>query len=205
MHKALYNTTMPGCVLKAWTTCSQYTADESGVAAHRGMFLRVLHENVTELHSSGTSSHSNNKNTAIERLGRLHALMLYQTIRMFDGDITLSSQAANDMPLLEGWAADMLTLRDNLDGVVEGGGERPPPPETWEVRVCRFLHELHLQGTNSDRGYRDGCSPRVCGAHASWLSPLQHHGGSWLRRSPAVRRFMSPLDDPRYIACTRPP
>jgi len=131
MHKALYKTTMPSCVLKAWTTCSQYTPGGGGSVAHRGMFLRVLHENVTELHASDIFGNSCN-NTSIEKLGRLHALMLYQTMRMFDGDITLSSQAADDMPLLESWAAGMLTLRDTLDRVVEAGDERPPP-ETWEV------------------------------------------------------------------------
>ncbi|KAH7024799.1 uncharacterized protein B0I36DRAFT_332050 [Microdochium trichocladiopsis] len=128
LHKELYQSFMPGCVLKAWTTCSQYT---NGTATNRGMVLRVLHENVADLHETADSR---NVMTSMERLGRLHALIFYQVIRMFDGDITLGSDAAGDMTVLEAWATDLLKLRDNLDGLARLPQDmrRERPPETWQ-------------------------------------------------------------------------
>ncbi|KXJ86537.1 hypothetical protein Micbo1qcDRAFT_219106 [Microdochium bolleyi] len=146
LHKELYRHAMPDCVLKAWTTCLQYSTVTPG---NRGMVLRALHQSVVELHQTMSTGVT----TAMERLGRLHALMVYQVIRMFDGDITLGNDAARDMPLLEAWATDMLATRDNLDGQHSAGTtqQKPSPPETWERwifaesvrRTCMMAFMIH--------------------------------------------------------------
>ncbi|KAI1757103.1 hypothetical protein F4782DRAFT_214444 [Xylaria castorea] len=126
MHRYLYKDNMPRCVLQAFTTCLLYT---NQTAANRAVMLRVLHENVIELKTA-----SNIKGLPPQRkLARVHCLMSYQTIRMFDGDVTLGQQADDDMELLESWNNDLCKVRDNLDDLVEKGKTASEhPPESWE-------------------------------------------------------------------------
>lgn len=121
---------MPACILQAWTTCTQYVNMKD---ANRGMVLRILHENVVELHGLKKAKSL----TPLEKVARTHALMLYQTIRMFDGDITLNSQADKDFPLLDDWVNDLCKIRDNLmdEAIMDEETIRSQPPESWEVCV----------------------------------------------------------------------
>lgn len=101
--------------------------------ANRGIILRVLHDNVTRLYvSSGTTGL-----TPIEKLARVHALLFYQSIRLFDGDITLGQQAQNDFKLLDTWIGDLLHHRDNLNDCeyMDTATLRNNPPQSWEVRI----------------------------------------------------------------------
>ncbi|KAJ8129624.1 hypothetical protein O1611_g4005 [Lasiodiplodia mahajangana] len=126
IHRYLYKDNMPRSMLQAFSMCLLYT---NQTAANRAVVLRVLHETVIDLKATAN-------NTALvpqEKLARVHALMFYQTIRMFDGDITLGQQAEEDMALLETWNRDLCKLRDNLDDLVnQGTAISEHPPESWE-------------------------------------------------------------------------
>jgi hypothetical protein len=130
LHKYLYKDSMPRGVLQAFSLCFLYT---NQVAANRAIVLRVLHENVVDLKTSSATSTATT--TPQEKLARVHALIFYQTIRMFDGDITLGQQADDDIPLLESWTKDLCKVRDNLDNLSEkpSADIRGSPPESWEV------------------------------------------------------------------------
>ena len=98
----------------------------------------MLHDNVTNLlASSKTVSLS-----PLEKLARVHALLFYQMIRMFDGDITLGQQAHDDFSLLEAWIEDLRNLRDNLADYAgqDGAALRNNPPQSWEVCVATPSH-----------------------------------------------------------------
>ncbi|KAI0600888.1 hypothetical protein F4775DRAFT_582465 [Biscogniauxia sp. FL1348] len=127
LHRYLYKDNMPRCILQAFSMCLLYT---NQTEANRGPLLRILHTNVTELKetTSGTSL------TPQEKLARVHALLFYQTIRMFDGDITLGQEADDDMALLESWNTELCKMRDNLDEFVtmDQDDVRNKPPESWE-------------------------------------------------------------------------
>lgn len=108
--------------------CLLYT---NQTASNRAVVLRVLDANVTELKATA----GNPTLKPLEKLARVHALMFYQTIRMFDGDITLGQQADDDMALLESWNRDLCKTRDNLDDLAtKGNAVGEYPPESWEVR-----------------------------------------------------------------------
>ncbi|KAI1734774.1 hypothetical protein F4680DRAFT_437373, partial [Xylaria scruposa] len=126
IHRWLYKDNMPRCILQAFTMCLLYT---NQTEANRGVVLRVLHDSVTELKAG-----SSGKNLVPQRkLARVHALMFYQAIRMFDGDVTLGQQADDDMELLESWNIELCKVRDDLDDLVEkGDAAREHPPESWE-------------------------------------------------------------------------
>lgn len=119
---------MPRWITTVFSTCVLYLHSN---VSNRGIVLRVLHDNINDLLGSGSTLNL----TPQERLARVHALMLYQVIRMFDGDITLGAQADNNMAILDSWLEDLIKIRDNL--VRESKAEEPEirsqPPESWEV------------------------------------------------------------------------
>ncbi|KAI1767591.1 hypothetical protein GGR53DRAFT_463277 [Hypoxylon sp. FL1150] len=98
--------------------------------ATRGYVLRALHEQAASLveTASGVTL------TPRDKLARVHAMMVYQTIRMFDGDITLNQQAEDNVPLLDVWTNELGKIKDNLDDVAEKDVAeiRSKPPESWE-------------------------------------------------------------------------
>ncbi|KAI0450858.1 hypothetical protein F5B21DRAFT_489007 [Xylaria acuta] len=126
IHRYLYKDNMPRCMLQAFTTCLLYT---NRTESNRAVVLRVLHESVTDLKTTA----SNKTLVPQLKLARVHALMFYQTIRMFDGDVTLGQQVDDDMALLESWNNDLCKVRDNLDDLAEKGkAVNEHPPESWE-------------------------------------------------------------------------
>ncbi|RWA08842.1 hypothetical protein EKO27_g6246 [Xylaria grammica] len=127
IHRYLYKDNMPRWMVQAYTMCLTYT---NQTVANRAVVLRVLHDNVTDLKATA----SNTTLVPQEKLARTHALMFYQTIRMFDGDVTLGQQADDDMALLESWNKDLCKVRDNLDDLAsKGDSAREYPPESWEL------------------------------------------------------------------------
>ncbi|OTB07605.1 hypothetical protein M426DRAFT_19937 [Hypoxylon sp. CI-4A] len=127
LHRHVYMSDTPRCILQAFSTSVLYTNQTEAI---RGLVLKVLHENATDLVQSarGTSC------TPRERLARVHALIIYQSIRMFDGDVTLGQQAENDLPILEDWTSELEKLRDNLEEYTEldAAEIRNKPPDSWE-------------------------------------------------------------------------
>ncbi|KAI0442115.1 hypothetical protein F4803DRAFT_384410 [Xylaria telfairii] len=126
IHRYLYKDNMPSCMLQAFTMCLLYT---NQTESNRAMILRVLHESVMSLKAMA----ANKAPVPQQKLARVHALMFYQTIRMFDGDIFLGQQVDDDMALLGSWNNDLLQVRDNLDDLAEEGKTASEhPPESWE-------------------------------------------------------------------------
>lgn len=85
IHRYLYKDNMPRCMLQAFTMCLLYT---NQTESNRAMILRVLHESVTSLKTTVC----NKALVPQQKLARVHALIFYQTIRMFDGDIMVRMQ-----------------------------------------------------------------------------------------------------------------
>ena len=52
---------------------------------------------------------------SLNALARAQALLMYQVIRLFDGDIMLRAQAENDIPMFMQWLDHLCAIRDNLD------------------------------------------------------------------------------------------
>ncbi|KAI2464080.1 hypothetical protein F4781DRAFT_436786 [Annulohypoxylon bovei var. microspora] len=127
MHGQLYVHNTPLWILQAFSISVLYT---NQTAATRGFVLRILHDNVNHLiHTASGIAF-----TPQEKLARVHALIVYQTIRMFDGDISLGQQAENDLPLMEAWNDELGKMRDNLDDLAEldTTALRNKQPESWE-------------------------------------------------------------------------
>lgn len=118
---------MPHCILDAFAMCVLYVNQNE---SNRAMILRVLHDKVSCLLETSLGSNPRPQ----ERLARVHALILYQCIRMLDGDVTLGAQADNDLVVLEAWLEELCSIRDNLEGIdISNETMSAQPPESWEV------------------------------------------------------------------------
>ncbi|KAI0842847.1 hypothetical protein F5Y06DRAFT_256256 [Hypoxylon sp. FL0890] len=127
MHRHLYEGDTPRWILQAFSVCVIYA---NQTQATRGLLLKALHENVNDLKETANGTAL----TPREKLARVHALIAYQTIRMFDGDISLGQQVDDDMPLLEAWNGELGIIRDNLEEPTRLNTTelRNKPPESWE-------------------------------------------------------------------------
>ncbi|RDL39692.1 Uncharacterized protein BP5553_04032 [Venustampulla echinocandica] len=127
MHRHLYKDQMPSSIRSCFTVstlCSNMTS------SNKTSVFRVLCQSLNELKQQQLA------NTPQEKLARTQALFLYQIIGLFDGDVTLRSNADRNMPLLQDWLDELCKIRENL---------RTPesmndlnPPRSWEVGTLTF-------------------------------------------------------------------
>lgn len=98
-------------------------------SSNKASVFRVLCQSLNELKQQQQLA-----NTPLEKLSRAQALFLYQIICLFDGDLTLRSNADRDMLLLQDWLDDLCKTRENLRtqerADIRGG---PNLPISWEV------------------------------------------------------------------------
>jgi hypothetical protein len=118
--------------------------------------FRVLCESLKELGQQEAV------NTPQEKLARAQALFLYQIIGLFDGDVTLRSNADRNMSLLRDWVDDLCKIRENLRTTENTKDLNPKPPRSWEVCFCLVLKYQSLTFEVVD----------ICG-----ICPTDHHYG----------------------------
>ncbi|KAK0704585.1 hypothetical protein B0H67DRAFT_557360 [Lasiosphaeris hirsuta] len=122
LHRFLYRDHTPPCIVACFAASVLYA---NRTPANAAMVMRALHASAAELVDAEAGRSTA---TPVEKLARVHALFLYQVIRLFDGDIHLRAQGEKDLPLLRAWLDELCRVRDNL-GDAAGRGL---PPREWE-------------------------------------------------------------------------
>ncbi|KAK9482017.1 hypothetical protein V1527DRAFT_477764 [Lipomyces starkeyi] len=127
MHRYLYKDQMPSSIRSCFTVSALYS---NMTSSNKTSVFRVLCQSLDELKQQRLA------NTPQEKLARAQALFLYQIICLFDGDLTLRSNADRDMPLLQDWLDELCKIRENLVtresmNSVDLGVD-PSPPRSWE-------------------------------------------------------------------------
>ncbi|KAI2619945.1 hypothetical protein GGR54DRAFT_109132 [Hypoxylon sp. NC1633] len=116
-HRALYREEMPRVVQDAYTGVAAYDAAEAGAGAHAA---RVLDDRVTQLLQdqaleASLMSAGGREPRLFDHICRVQALLTYQTIRLFDGDVRMRAQAEALIPTLFLWIRELLqSARRNL-------------------------------------------------------------------------------------------
>ncbi|KAI1758292.1 hypothetical protein F4782DRAFT_19679 [Xylaria castorea] len=128
IHERLYDDCKPQCIISCFTTCVLYT---SRTPANTSMVMRALSGNARELVDAEVYHVIS---TPIEKLARSQALLFYQIIRLFDGDVALRGQGEKDMGLLRTWLGELCHIRDNLGDLaqLEYAVVRDQLPVEWE-------------------------------------------------------------------------
>lgn len=109
-------------------------------SSNKPSVLRVLCQNLNELKEQESA------NTPQKKLARVQALFLYQIICLFDGDLTLRSNADRTMPLLLDWLDELCKIREN-DRVSEHANAvemraDPNSQKLWEVSILENIFSL---------------------------------------------------------------
>ncbi|KAI3332201.1 hypothetical protein HD806DRAFT_518988 [Xylariaceae sp. AK1471] len=117
-HRELYSFHMPRHIQDAYTAMNMYMGKTRGTEA---TVYRILEDRVSQLLQdqavkASLSSGGEDRMSIFDRLSRVQALLCYQIIRLFDGDICMRAQAEALIPTLFLWNKEMLeTVKDNLD------------------------------------------------------------------------------------------
>lgn len=108
IHAHLYKDDLPGCIQHAFTATAAYFAK---TAANKGLILRIIEGNCnTLLGQPEVGLDAGNDTVAsdtLHHLARTQALLIYQLIRLFDGDIRSRAKAENSMDILLSWASQL--------------------------------------------------------------------------------------------------
>ena len=96
--------------------------------ANRALVFRTIDNNAEALMNVSTEVVCTHES----QLSRVQALLIYQTIRVFDGDIRQRAMAEAVMPTLQEWTYSLLELRDTSSSLVLHNEDLTPP--VW--RVC---------------------------------------------------------------------
>ncbi|XXG98352.1 hypothetical protein Hte_004675 [Hypoxylon texense] len=138
-HWHLYRERMPRHVQDAYTAVATYYAART--PATRSTVARVLDDRVAQLlqdQALGTSLPSGRQELDVfDHVSRVQALLAYQAIRLFDGDVRMRAQAEALIPTLSLWSKQL------LEAAKEDLARRP----------ARFLAALAAEGRARAGGF----------------------------------------------------
>lgn len=125
MHPRLYAQHLPRTMMTAFCAASTYATH---TPATKAWALRVLSESAKEIQSEGRNAVS-----ALDKLARVQALVIVDTMRQLDGDISMRTAAERERGLVLEWVSEL----GRLKGEVEGGenpvnASRDKAPRSWE-------------------------------------------------------------------------
>ncbi|UKZ66221.1 uncharacterized protein TrAtP1_007395 [Trichoderma atroviride] len=108
IHAHLYKDDLPSCIQNAFTATAAYFTK---TAANKGLILRIIEGHCNKLLDQLEDGLDVTEDTiasgTFNHLARTQALLIYQIIRLFDGDIRSRAQAENNMDLLLSWAGQL--------------------------------------------------------------------------------------------------
>ncbi len=112
MHRRLYESGMPTCLQEAFTTLAAYL---HSTPAMKSTILQIAEERASTLINQSLPPEDIRAHVA-----RVHALFVYEFMRLFDGSIRLRASAERQVPILRSWVSQMweaaMQSREHEDG-----------------------------------------------------------------------------------------
>lgn len=127
LHSRLYATQLPKTVMTAFCAASAYT---NRTPETKGWTVKLIGDATREIYAEGERA-----NTPTEKLARLHALLIINSMRMLDGDLWLRAAAEKEMPVMIDWITDIVNTRDKLEEGLSKSQwtDKACPPKSWEA------------------------------------------------------------------------
>lgn len=103
IHHELYRHRSPSCIQDAYTSLSCYS---QMTAANRHLVYRIIEDRATQLVSQGSAMSNPSvvgRFDTLECLARVQALLIYQIICLYDGNVHVRLLAEKHIPVLESW------------------------------------------------------------------------------------------------------
>ncbi|KAK2603830.1 hypothetical protein QQS21_003954 [Conoideocrella luteorostrata] len=128
MHPRLWTGQLPKSVLAAFSASTAYVARNP---SNKGWTVRLLVDAAREIHREGERAVSH-----ADKLARVQALMILNTMRIFDGDLGLRAAAEREVTVLLSWLKELRSVRHELEAEegINGvnGFVREGSPKSWE-------------------------------------------------------------------------
>jgi hypothetical protein len=138
IHRQLYRDGTPRIMQDVYTTCAAYLTKNK---ANESMILQIIEERAAQLIEEQDlveeSHHLNSLSSVLDHLARVQALLIYQIIRLFDGNISQSGEAERQIPKLFRWAAQMWGYARLSSELVRTMDPGTRPQELVEVTTWR--------------------------------------------------------------------
>lgn len=143
IHSRLYSEHFPSSVQTAYSTLSMYLHKTT---ANSDIVLQIINERLKDLVTSHTpDAEKRSRSVGItEQLGRVHALLVYQTICLLDGDIRSRDVAESCLSVLTTWLSHMIKTssatisqsyftREITDAVMTSAGVSMSREHVWQA------------------------------------------------------------------------
>lgn len=138
IHAELYRHDMPRCVQDAYTAVATYRHRTPGSS---GTALRILEARARQLAQEQALREGLGELGLPEHLARVHALLAYQALRLFDGDVRARAQADEAADTLFAWCEAMWRCAGRARGRQHrprasrrGGCPSPPSSSSFSAR-----------------------------------------------------------------------
>ncbi|EMT62274.1 hypothetical protein NOF04DRAFT_1165005 [Fusarium oxysporum II5] len=126
IHPRLYGSNLPKTMLAAFSAASAYSAR---TPENKGWVYKLITDMAKEIHREGERA-----STPAEKLARVQALVVLDSIRMFDGDVTLRATSERELSQFMAWMFALKEVEEELSVGDEPGATtmKGPPPPSWE-------------------------------------------------------------------------
>lgn len=127
MHPRLWSSQLPKTILTAFSAATVYS---SQTPQTKGWTLKVLLDAAREVHRDGERA-----TTHADRLARVQALLLLNSMRIFDGDLGMRAAAEREMSVFLAWVKDLIAVKNELEEGLPPSAHmlRDKPPKSWDV------------------------------------------------------------------------
>ncbi|VUC22422.1 unnamed protein product [Clonostachys rosea] len=150
LHTRLYRSNLPRTVMSAFCAATTYA---NRTESTKAWTYNLIAQATTDIQKDGAKAE-----TIMDKLARTQALVIVETIRVFDGDFSLRHSANRDRHILIEWHHELDRLREEME--MELGtpdvASRDHPPPTWDswilieslrrtcITVASFLCMVHI-------------------------------------------------------------
>ncbi|KAH7137262.1 hypothetical protein B0J13DRAFT_75889 [Dactylonectria estremocensis] len=139
VHPRLYGSNLPRTMLAAFSAATAYAGR---TPENRAWVYKLVSEAARDIHREGERA-----DTAAEKIARVQALLILDSIRMFDGDVGMRAATEREAPQALAWLSSLTELRTELEAGVSSEVlmSRDRPPASWEVRdtgICWCREDL---------------------------------------------------------------
>lgn len=104
IHHQLYRQRLPRSIQDAYTSLTAYLAKNP---KNENLTFRIIEDRVAQLLQDQPPNRPPSSLDILEHLARVQALLVYQVIRLFDGNIRLRAQAEQHSPVLSRWVGQL--------------------------------------------------------------------------------------------------
>ncbi|KAH6997687.1 hypothetical protein BKA56DRAFT_626518 [Ilyonectria sp. MPI-CAGE-AT-0026] len=129
VHPRLYGSNLPRTMLAAFSAATAYAGR---TPENKAWVYKLVAEAAREIHREGERV-----DTAVEKVARVQALVILDSIRMFDGDVALRATSEREMPQFMAWLMELKALKDELEEGLSSAVliSTDRPPASWESWV----------------------------------------------------------------------